>query len=307
MPPATVIVVIALLVAVALVYGYRTLTALLVLRSLPAGDGDGRPAILDGESIALTGELVVEEPVPTGDAAVDDADRAVGAYLWRARFPDNTNSDLTIEEWGWERQHWHTFASGIEWGQFGVAAGGQVLRIDPSWLRETSGSEPLEALTVGGITNSETLSPYLWDRYDTYLRNRTDHRSLRRFAGRVQRHNDGVDLDRYLLETRPLLDGTTVSVSGVCRVEQGDPVLRGTDETPLRLSDQGFDGHRRWVRRRALRTGTTAVGLLAVAIGLWFEFYVPLAALIAGLVVYAIYHSLQDVSVFLEFLRWLRN
>lgn len=135
MPPTIVLAFAAALVAIALGHGYRVLTALLVCRSLPPGDADGPPSFVDGESVALTGELVVEEPVETADAAVENPDRPVGAYLWRSRFPDNTNSDLTIEEWGWERQHWHTFASGVEWGRFGVDVGGRTVRVDPSWLR----------------------------------------------------------------------------------------------------------------------------------------------------------------------------
>ncbi|PGF14205.1 hypothetical protein CP556_24640 [Natrinema sp. CBA1119] len=307
MPPTIVLIVIAVLVGIALVYGYRTLTALLVLRSLSSGDVDRSPAIVDGEPIALTGELVVEEPVKSGDAAVEDTDRSVGAYLWRARHPDNTNSDLTIDEWGWERQHWHTFASGIEWGRFGVAADGQTVYIDPSWLQETTGSEPLEDLTIGGITNTERFSTYLWDRWYTYLRDHTEHRSLRRFVGHVQRHNDDVDLDRYLLEARPLLEGTSVSISGELHVYQGEPVLRGTDDIPILLSDEGFDGHRRWLRQQALRKGVVAVGVLAVAISLWFEFYVPLAVLIVGYLIYVGYHFIKDVNIFLEFLERLRN
>jgi len=241
MPPTIVLIAIAILGVIALVYGYRALTAFLVFRSLPSDDADGPSEIVDGATVALTGEVEVEQPVESGDAAVENADEAVGAYLWRARLPDNTNSDLTIDEWGWERQHWHTFASGIEWGRFAVNADGQTVRIDPSWLREKTDSEPLNEVTLGGITNTERFSTYLWDRWYTYLRNRIEHRSFREFVGYVQRHNDDVDPDRYLLEARPLLEGTPVSVSGKVHVEQGEPILRGTSDTPLLISDAGFD------------------------------------------------------------------
>ncbi|WP_230890146.1 hypothetical protein [Halobacterium sp. KA-4] len=49
------------------------------------------------------------------------------------------------------------------------------------------------------------------------------------------------------------------------------------------------------------------MGVLAVATSLWFEFYIPLAVLIVGNVVYVGYHFLQDVSIFLDFLERLRN
>ena len=300
MPPTIFFVTIAVLVAVALVHGYRTLTGLLVLQSLPSADTDAPPPDVDGESVALTGELVVERPVETAAAVAEGTDRPVGAYLWRARFPDNTNSNLTIEDWGWERQHWHTFASGIEWGRVGVAADGRTIRIDPSWLREATETEPLADLEIGGITSTDRFSVYLWDSWYVSLQNRTEHRSLQRFADHVQRHNDGVDLDRYLLEARPLHEGTTVSVSGELRVEQGERVLRGTSETPLFLSDGGFDGHRRWLWQRVLWKGAIVVWLVVVAVSLWVEFYVPLAVLIAGVIVYIGYHFVTDVHIFLE-------
>ncbi|MEE6209546.1 hypothetical protein U3A55_05180 [Salarchaeum sp. III] len=303
MPPTIVLIVIAALVTIALAHGYRALTALLVLRSLPSGDTDTSSSIVDGESVALTGELTVEEPVETAAAAVEDADRPVGAYLWQSRFSDNSNSDLTIEDWGWERQHWHTFASGIEWGRFGVDTGSQTVRIDPSWLRTTLDAERLEKLEIGGVNKQDRLSVYLWDSWYTYLQNRIEHRSFQRFAGYVQRHNDEIDLDRYLLEARPLLEGDEVSISGEIHVEQGEPVLRGTDNVPLLLSDNGFNEHRNWLKRRALRKGAFITGLLVVAVSLWFEFYIPLGILIVGCLLYGAYSFVQDAGTFLEWIR----
>jgi len=164
-------------------------------------------------------------------------------------------------------------------------------------------AKPLAELTVGGVMNTDRFSVSLWESWYTYLRNRTEHRSLRHFAGHVQRHNDGVDLDRYLLEARPLLAGSTVSVGGELRLEQGERVLHGTDETPLVLSDSGFDGHRRWLRRRVFRKGAVAVGLLLVAASVWFAFYVPLVVLVGGSIVYWAYSFVQDLGVVVEWLR----
>ncbi|QSG08404.1 hypothetical protein [Halapricum desulfuricans] len=307
MPPTFVLVVIAGLVAIALVYGYRALVALLVLRSVPSEPSSPSRLGVDGEQVALTGELVVDEPVETGDAAVPDADRPVGAYVWRARFPDNTNSDLTIEDWGWERQHWHTFASGIESGRVSVRANGRTVAIDLSWFEKVTGVDTLGDLELGGVTNTERLSTYLWDSRYHYLRNRTEHRSFRWFAGHVRRHNEGVDLDRYLLEARPLLEGTTVSVSGELRIEAGQPILRGSDETPLLVSDQGFDGHRCWLRQRLLREGGLSAGLLVAAVALWLGVYLPLAVLVVGWLVYVGYNFVQDIEIFVDFLQRLRK
>lgn len=157
MPPQIVLLAIAAIVAVALAHSYRTLTALQVLRALPAGGAEASRSTVQWEPIALSGELVVEDPAAMGAATVDETDRAVGAYLWRARFPDNTNSNLTIEEWGWERQRWHTFASGLEWGRFGVVTDGQTVRIDPTWLRTTTGGDSLDQVEVGATVTEFSI------------------------------------------------------------------------------------------------------------------------------------------------------
>jgi hypothetical protein len=238
-----------------------------------------------------------------GGATVEDTDRAVGAYLWRARFPDNTNSNLTIEEWGWERQRWHTFASGLEWGRFGVTTDDRTVRIDPTWLRSATGAKPLDEVEVGGVMRSDRLSISPWDSWYTYLRGRTEHRSVRRFAGHVRRHNDSIDLDRHLLEARPLVEGTPVSVSGELHVEQGKPLVRGTDDVPLLLTDRSFDEHRRWLRRQAVRKGGIVAGLFVLTVCLWFEWYVPFAALLVGLLIYIGYRFTRDAHIIVDFLR----
>lgn len=303
MPPLIILLLIAVLLAVALAYGYRALTALLVLQSLPTEGGEVPRSPGEGESVALTGELVVDEPAPMGSVTVDETDRAVGAYLWRARFPDNTNSNLTIEEWGWERQRWHTFASGLEWGRIGVKTDGQTVRIDPTWFRSATGATPLGQLEVGGMMKSDRLSISPWDSWYTHLRNRTEHRSLRRFARHVRRHNDSIDLDRHLLEARPLVDRATVSVRGELHIEQGERVLRGTDEVPLLLTDGSFGDYRRWLLRQALRTGVIVAASICLTVSLWFEWYVPFAVLLVGLLIYIGYRFTQDVHIIVDFLR----
>lgn len=303
MPPEVVLAGIAVMLAVALAAGYRLGTALSVLRALPTAATDAPRSLTDGDPIALTGELTVETPATMGEAAIEDTDRSVGAYLWRAQFPDNTNSNLTIAEWGWERQRWHTFAAGLESGEVGVTTDGQTVRVDPTWLQTATDADSLGDLTVGGVMKSDRFSISLWDSWYTYVRDHTTHRSLRRFAGYVSRHNDDIDLDRHLLETRPLLDGTTVSVSGELAIEQGEPVVRGSDATPLLCSDQGFDGHRRWLRRQALRQGGAAAGLVFLAVTLWAEWYLPAVVAIAGLLIYIGYRFTQDVHIIVAFLR----
>lgn len=290
--------VIGVCVLVSLCYGYRTMTAGLVSWSLSSIDTDGPPQIVDGDPVAIEGELTVEEAVETGDAAVDGVDSPVGAYVWRARFPDNTNGRITVENWGWEKQHWHTFASGIELGRFGIVADDRTVRVEPGWLRDTYDSEPLDNLTAGGIDQDDRFSVDLWDSWYLFLRDYTYHLSLGRFEGVVQRHNDSINLARYLLESRPLVDGVTVSVRGEGHIEQGKPVIRGTDENPLVISDQGFDDHQRWLKKQAITKGAIATFMLLVAVGLWFGIYVPLYVLIVTIFIYILYNFIQDMENF---------
>lgn len=288
--------VIGVLVTIAPVYGYRAFTALMVCRSLPSKYTTITRREFDGERMSLTGELVVDEPVETGEAAVANADRPVGAYVWRARLPNDTNSDLNLGEADRNHQEWHTFASGIEYGRIGVADDGRMIPIDLSWFEEVSEADVLGKLEVGGITTTGRRTRHLWNSWYHCVRNRTEYCSFRRFAAYVQRHNDGIDLDRYRLEARPVLEGTTVSVSGELRMEDGEPVLSGTDETPLLVSDQGFDGHRRWLRRAILRNAGMFSGMVVAALGLVVGVYLPLAVLLVGLLASVGYHFVQDAE-----------
>lgn len=282
--------------------GYRAVTGLPVFRSLSSIDADGAselvdsaPDLVDGEPAAIEGELVVEEPVDAWPSTADCADAAVGAYVWRARFPDNTNRSITVESYGWEGQKWHTFASGIEWGRFGVDVGGETVLLEPDYLRATYDCEPLDELTVGATTWSKRFSTLVWDSWYLDLRNETCHLGLGHFGGTVERYDDRVDLDRHLIELKPLAAGSTVSVRGEARVDGDEHVLRGTEAVPLTISDRGFDAHRRWIGKRAARKGAWASLLALVGVGLWTGFVLPLIALFAGGAVFTLYHLVRDL------------
>ncbi|MFD1589321.1 hypothetical protein ACFR9U_20275 [Halorientalis brevis] len=300
MASAFVVVLSSVLGVVALASGYRTLTAIQVFRLLSSIDAERPPQGVDGDPIAIEGDLVVDEPIELGDPPVDTIDSPVGAYVWRARFPDNTNQGLTAEDGGWQTQHYHTFASGIEWGQLGVETGDRTIAINPEHLRSASESEPLAALTVGGITKRSQLSVDLWDSWSLFLRKHTVHLPLSRFEGTVERHNDGVALDRYLLEAKPLVHGETISVYGEGHVDEGEYTVRGSEDVPLLLSDQGFDGHRSWLGKQVATKGTIAASVLLAAVGVWFQVYLPLLAVVAATVVYILWHFVGDMKLFLR-------
>lgn len=68
-------------------------------------------------------------------------------------------------------------------------------------------------------------------------------------------HHQDVDLAGYSLEAKPVSAGDTLAVRGNVRIENGRPVIRGTDETQLYISDRGFGTYRRNLRLRMLKYG----------------------------------------------------
>jgi hypothetical protein len=291
---------------VAICYGYRATTALRVLRLLWSIEIDGTSSIVDGEPVAIAGELVVDTAASTGEPAVEENDPPVGMYVWRARYLDNTNSKITVESWGWEHQEWTTFESGVEWGRFGVTIDGRVVHIDPTWLREMYDTTPLTGVSIGRTLSNDQFSVDLWDSWYVFLRDHCYHSSLSRFEAHVE-CCDSRNLARLLLEAKPLLEGTTVTVYGEGHVEQGEFVLRGTDETPLLITDQEFEDHRQWLTKQLIRYGAIVSFLLVIAVATWFGNYIPLYAGIVFWVLMAGYYIVQnlpdDLRALMRFLR----
>lgn len=78
--------------------------------------------------------------------------------------------------------------------------------------------------------------------------------------------------DEYF-EARAILDGEVLAVCGEVSVDQGTPVLQGSDKESLMLSDQGFDEFSRSLRYQVpkyvlVSGGFAALGSLALANGL---------------------------------------
>jgi len=69
--------------------------------------------------------------------------------------------------------------------------------------------------------------------------------------------------DEYF-EARAILDGEMLAVSGEVSMEQGTPVLQGSDKEPLVLSDQGFDEFSRSLPSQILKYGLVAGGTAAL-------------------------------------------
>ncbi len=63
--------------------------AVLALRGVPT---NGTTRFTDGQTVAVEGPVFVDEPAVVADRLFDSGVGTVGAYLWRAWFPDNDSS-----------------------------------------------------------------------------------------------------------------------------------------------------------------------------------------------------------------------
>jgi hypothetical protein len=64
------------------------------------------------------------------------------------------------------------------------------------------------------------------------------------------------DSDRF--QSKAIPEGEQVIVHGEIGIENGDPVVRGTDDTPLVVSDQPIEGLVANLRNQVLRSGAIA-------------------------------------------------
>lgn len=247
--------------------GYRTLRTVRLSRILSGTESDTTVALSTGESTAIEGEVIVDEPAMEADRATNGTESPVGMYLWRARFPRSGSNYYDFDEGEW-KQRMATFASGIECGTVTVSDGRQRVRVDLEWLIETHESPALDTVAVDGVIKNDTFSTYLWDSPYLHLSGETYETSLDRLRGVIS-YNTDVDLTTHSFESRAVPEGTVLTVHGELHIDQGEPVIRGTDETPLLVSDRGFDAHRSTLRIQSIKNGVFSLLLLAIVLVLF--------------------------------------
>lgn len=250
---------------VSLWFGYRAMTAATLYQSLSEVESDSSTAIVDGEIGTIKGKVIVDEAATAGERIVDGTESPIAMYVWRARFPNTGRTLIDFKNRELKRSK-STFASGIEAGTFKITNDSREVRIDSSWLAEAHGGTKLSELTVGGIDRNRTFHTYLWDSLYVHLTRDSTEVPLNRLRGVVTKHNSSVDLDEYYIESKAVSEGETLAVRGEIRIVQGSPVIRGTDEIPLVVSDRGFDRLCNKLRTRAVKYGFVSVSLLALGV-----------------------------------------
>jgi len=251
------------LLASSLWFGHRAVTAGTLYRSVSASGDDSPSTLVDGETVATEGTVNVVDPPPLSDSLPTDEARSVGAYVWR--LTDSENHQYTVAPDGDGRSDTNriTYASGIESGTFTVDDGRREIRVDTDWLAETHDSADITTVSREWRL-STVLSKRSWASPYLHL---DDHQVVHPVADLddVFDTDAGETPDGEFFEASAVLDGETLAVHGDVTVDRDTPVLRGSDQTPLALSDQGFDAFGASLRRQTLTYGLAAGGSVASA------------------------------------------
>jgi hypothetical protein len=252
--------------AICLWFGYRVLTAVALYRALSATDSYSATGIVDGETAAIEGNVVVEEPAALSERAVPDTTNPIGAFVWRILRPKRGNEyEIDFENRTLE-QKTQTVEDGIEWGRFAVDDGHESIRVDPSWLAETHDSTSLSDASLSGLQSSSTISNRTWASPYMFLNDCATETTLDEMGDIVEADETDATLRRQRFESKAIPEGQSLAVRGEVTVEQGDPVIRGTEETPLAISDRGFGGLGSNLKRQVAKYGLMALVLLPVAV-----------------------------------------
>ena len=241
------------LLASSLRLGHRAITAARLYRSASASEDGSSSTLVDGENVAIEGTVNVREPAPLSNLLSIDDEDSVGAYVWGLKDAESHNYNNRI-----------TYAAGIESGTFTVDDGRREIRIDTDWLAETHDSADITTVSPGwtvttGLSGRSWKSPYI-ELEDNSVDNPTPMMEYLSDADAPEEIPD----DEYF-EARVILDGEMLAVSGEISMEQGTPVLKGSEEEPLVLSEQGFAEFSRSFPSQVLKYGLIAVGFGALA------------------------------------------
>ncbi|WP_135854262.1 hypothetical protein [Halorussus salinus] len=252
-----------ILLASSLWLGYRAITAGILYRLVSASETESPSTLAGGETVAIEGTVNVKDSPPLSNSLPTDEAKSIGAYVWRLKESESHNYNLDAEEPGADT-NMVTYASGIESGTFSVDDGRREIRIDTDWLAETHDSADITTVSPDW-TVSTFLSKRSWRSQYIHLE---EHGTVNPIP--IMKYIFDADApeeipDDEYFEARTILDGEMLAVCGEVTIAQGTPVVRGSDETPLLLSDKGFDEFSSNLRRQLLKYGLASGGFVVIA------------------------------------------
>lgn len=234
-----------------LYHAYRAANAVRLYRSLSGISPDDSPTPVDGETVTIEGNVVVDEEAPLSNYATDEQLPPIAMYVWRAAFPRSGQRVVDLKD-GESEQAKATFASGIEFGSFTLTTEDGDVQIDPSWLRDTHNATRLGEVRPVGFLPSRTWRVYLWNSPYIQLTKHVMEMSLERVRRVIDADSD-IELEDDYFASRAVPAGTQLTVHGEVSINDGTPVLGGADNTPLFISDDGLSGIHDSFRHRTLK------------------------------------------------------
>lgn len=249
---------------------YHVVRTLLYYRSL----ADVEPEVIDvanadGDRVALEGAASIEETAPAGELAAPESDRRVGMYVWRVAKADVGSNNIDFRNLRVEKDK-DTVGAGIEAGTVTLAEGGTTVRVDPTWIREAHDAPAITDFTVVPGMGHKNFEHYLWESRFVHFAGDESEVPLDRLEGVVQKHDAETSLDGMWLQSRTLEEGDMLSVYGELDVSDGTPVIRGTEQTPLFVTNEGFDGLRGKLLKQARNSAVGASFWLTLAVVVLF-------------------------------------
>ena len=223
----------------------------------------------DGQQVATTGKVIVDEAAPVAERIFDSVDETIGAYSWYAWFPDAGRNTYDFER-GELRQGHNTFASGFEVGHVAIKTGGKPLEIDFEWFESVYDPDRLSGLEIGDPRNNTSLPTFMTRHFSdslyVSLSTVTGGCSLTRLADVVDLHRHDMDTDEFNIEGRGITAGEELFVHGEVQVRNGGYRIVGTDRTPLIISDTGRTGYLKGLLWRAIKYLTALVGAIGLLV-----------------------------------------
>ncbi|ELZ96080.1 hypothetical protein C440_05802 [Haloferax mucosum ATCC BAA-1512] len=250
--------------------GYHLLKNGLLYHSLSGVEPTSIGTVVDGERIAVKGTVTIDDPAPASKEVIPHPSRRIGMYVWRVakNKPGSNKIDFRNLK---VKANKKTVGSGIEAGTLAVSSDGTTVRVDPTWVREAHGAPKLTDFTVVPGMGYRNFRLYLWR--TPYVRLSGDEAEvpLDQLEGVVEKYDAETSLADMWLQSRPLEAGDTLTVYGEVHSTGGTPVIRGTDETPLFITNDSIDGLRRYLLKLMSRNASSSGFFLVLTV--LFVFY----------------------------------
>lgn len=255
-------------VAVGLWFGYKVALAARQYAALSGTEPSASSGVADGEATTIEGQVVVDEPAEEAGTeqasgrALAEPENPLALLVWRIRRVRG-NVRFSVGSSGRRRSD-TTLATGIEPGAFRVETGSNDVRVDPEWLLANHSTDETGSLGAPDPWSS----PYI------HLKNHTEDVAVEGGSGLPGSLDLGTgsiqfgDSERF--QSKAIPEGERVVVHGETRVEGGETVIGGSDDTALVVSDQPIEGLVSGLRYQALKSA--AIGTAFLAAGVYFVY-----------------------------------